>query len=135
MKINNPQKSLAHMRVLKIINQTEEMSKHIKNMSEMMKKCHQCPLRAAFGHLTKRGGGLRPPPPFGNHVKDKDDLSFINFDIFLIFFNLFSVSLIIFRALMCARLFGGYLFSLFSPIICKSSISSLFNDFIIFGGI
>ena len=61
-------------------------------------------------------------------------LVFVIFEIFLIFFDIFSVSLIVFRTLMCAMLFFGYIFSLFSPIIGKSSISLFFNDFIIFWG-
>ena len=76
-------------------------------------------------------GGLRPPPPFGSSLKDKDDLFFIIFDIFLIWFDLCSVSLIIFRTLMCAKLFFGYVFPLLSRIICNLSISLVFNDFII----
>ena len=35
---------------------------------------------------------------------------------------------------MCARLFFGYLFSLFSPIILKISNFTVFNDFLIFWG-
>ena len=99
-----------------------------------MKKGHPCPLQAAFGRLPKGGGGLRPPPPFGSSVKDKDDLCFISFDIFLILFDLFSVSLIICRTLVCARLFWGYLFSVIAPIIGKLSISLFFNDLIVFWG-
>ena len=56
------------------------------------------------------------------------------FSLFSIYFrylsNLFSVSLIMFRTLMCARLFWGYLFSLFSPIIGKYSVFLFFSSFI-----
>ena len=132
MKISSPPNSLVHMRVLKIINDTEQRSENI--MEKKWKKSHPCPLQAAFGRLPKGCGGLRPPPPFWSSVKDKDDLVFILFDIFLILFDFFPVTLIVFRTLMCAMLFWGYLFSLFSPIIDNLSISLFFNDFILYWG-
>ena len=122
------------MRVLKIIKDTGKRSKTIKHISTIMKKGHPCPLQnsqrgaAAECRRPSLGGGRMPP------VKDMDGRFFINFDIFLIFFNFVSVSLIIFRTLMCARLFRGYLFSLFSPIIGKLSISLYFNYLVIFWG-
>ena len=122
---NSKNENIAHTRVLKIINDTEQKSKHIKHISKIMKT--RSSLSFTSGPPPK--GGRRPSAatPLWEFCKGKGWHVFIIFDIFLIYFDIFSISFILFRTLVCAMLFLVFIFVLFW-------VSLFFNDLIIFRG-
>ena len=89
-------------------------------------------LRAPKVNLEKPGRGLRPPPhPFGRSVEHGMCCNLIIFHIFCNVSTLFSVPLIIFRLLVCARLFLFYFFALLFKSFLVIAWNPQFNRFLI----